>query len=112
MIPPSSQNSAVPESEQPAAFLLFVLCANFPANSRSPILQILCHLGSGNLAYRITAADRLYYVNVLVVHLPENFLPNALFTLCFGNQCALVMPFYDHFDSLFGDVFPRMIVGL
>src|SRR5207245_4811145 len=94
------ENSAIPEPQQSAAFLLLIFCANLPAYSCSPILQILCHVGSGNLACWITAANGFHHMHVLIGNLPENFLPDAFLNLCFCNRGALLMAIYDHLDPL------------
>src|SRR5438093_9238944 len=85
------QDSAIPEPQQSATLLLLIFCANLPAHTCSPILQIPCHIGSGKLAGWVTAANGLYDMQVLIWNLPENFLSDAFFNLCFCNQSALLM---------------------
>src|SRR5215469_5172794 len=98
--PYSSVNSAVPETQEPACVFLLFLHTSLLSNCRCPILQILCHIGIGNLICKITAADCPHHLHILVWHFPEDPLSHALFYLRFGDQGPLLMPIQDYPDPL------------
>src|SRR6266852_2346593 len=73
--------SPAPQTQYSAAFLF--LPHWLLADISSPFMEIFSYLRIGYLAKRIAPTNRLQNVNVLIRYLPEKFLTNYLFDLCF-----------------------------
>src|SRR5437868_8434530 len=82
--------SPAPQTQHSAAFLFFPRW--LLADISSPLKEIFSHLRIRYLAKRIAPANRLQNVNVLIRYLPEKFLTNNLFDLCFRDNAPALLP--------------------